>query len=110
MGAETIAPTEILLPEASMTINDFCLVERISRATFFKMQKAGYAPETLRVPGLATVRITAKARREWQQRLAALKDDIQIEKKREETVNIARRAGKLGGAPKHRRTTRARRS
>jgi hypothetical protein len=102
--------TTIPISEPSMTINDFCLVERISRATFFKMQAAGYGPETLRLPGLAIVRITARARREWQERVAALRNDAEIQKKRKENVEIGRRAGKLGGKPKHRRTKRTRRS
>ena len=63
------------------------------------MQRAGYGPETQRVPGLATVRITARARREWQQRLAALKNDPEVELKKEKSVAVARRAGKLGGVP-----------
>ena len=87
--------------EASMTIDEFCLNERISRATYFKMAKAGNGPETLRVPGLAIVRITAEARQAWKRRMAALKGDPALQEKKKERVEISSRAGKLGGAPRH---------
>lgn len=98
-GAETITVVDetMPLPDArSLTIREFCELEGFSRTTFFKMQRNGTAPETLRIPGVSIVRITAAARREWHARMAALKDDARIEKQKNERTQICSRAGKVG--------------
>ena len=59
-------------PEPSYTISEFCKLERFSEPTYFKMKRKGHGPEELTIPSLpATVRITAKARREWHEKMAA---------------------------------------
>jgi hypothetical protein len=86
-------PVEKLKDHDSLTIEEFCAVEKISRTSFFKMQRKGIAPETFRIPGMAIVRVTAQARQEWRARMAALKDDPAIEKKKAENIERSRRAG-----------------
>lgn len=93
-----VSETLPLADAPSLTIKQFCEFEGISRTSFFKMQRNGTAPETLRVPGVAIVRITAAARRDWHARMAALKDHAAIESKKKERVAISSRAGKIGSA------------
>src|SRR2546430_7900802 len=61
-------PPKIQEPlEPSLTIPEFCIAERISEPTYYKLRAAGLGPEELRY--LQVVRITYSARREWQKRL-----------------------------------------
>jgi hypothetical protein len=57
-----------LLPEtagddASMTIDEFCASQRISRAFFYVMLREGWGPRLMYLG--ASVRISAEARRDW---------------------------------------------
>jgi hypothetical protein len=88
--------------EPSMTIDEFCLAERISRATYFKLVRTGYGPGTICLPGTRVTRITAEARREWQRKMAAMQTDEKVERERLLRSNAARRAGNLAAAsPRH---------
>jgi hypothetical protein len=59
-------------PEPSYTISEFCKLERFSEPSYFKMKRRGDGPEELTIPSLpGIVRITAKARREWHERMDA---------------------------------------
>jgi len=65
------------MPDAdqSLTINEFCAAEKICRATFYNLQRAGLGPDTILVG--SHQRITAEARRRWHQqreRAAAERD------------------------------------
>jgi hypothetical protein len=94
------AETEVVIDEPSMTIDGFCLAERISHAHYYKLQRNGLAPVTIRL--LSAVRITARARRQWQDRMANLtkQETAQLERKRR--VEGASRAGKIAAkSPNH---------
>jgi hypothetical protein len=51
-------------PNATLTVSDFCVGEKISRAYFYDLQKHGRGPRLMRLANGA-VRISAEARREW---------------------------------------------
>ena len=55
--------------EPSYSISEFCIEEGISEPTYYKLKKQGLAPEEIRYPGVAIVRITYAARMAWQQRM-----------------------------------------
>jgi hypothetical protein len=83
--------------DPSFTIEEFCELEKISEATYYKLRKDGLTPVEWRPPGTNIVRITGPARREWQKR--APKKNRGEDPKR---VAQARRAGKRGAAsPDH---------
>jgi hypothetical protein len=85
--------------EQSTTIPQFCLLEDISAATYFKMQREGHGPRELRIPGTNVVRITARARREWHERLENLPENEAIKAERSARTS---RAGKLAAqSPLH---------
>jgi hypothetical protein len=89
--------------DPSFTIPEFCKVEKISEATYYKLRDLGrklgrrLTPEEWRPPGTNIVRITGPARREWQARAPTLNRDEDPAR-----VAHARRAGKRGAAsPDH---------
>ena len=51
--------------EQSFTINEFCQLERICRATYYNLRRAGLGPDEILVGSHR--RITAAARRRWHQ-------------------------------------------
>ena len=62
-----MSKTVSLVPgDASKTIREFCIAERISRSKYYDLQKVGRGPDELRVDGI--VRITPEAHREWRLR------------------------------------------
>ena len=95
----------------SVTIAQFCKLEGISLATYYKMKRAGFAPEEIRIPTTNVVRIAAAARTAWQHRMQ------QTAHSRAAKLEAARRqrqtsiAGKLAAlSPRHvQRRHRARR-
>jgi len=62
-------PTPAISVEASLTINDFCALEKISRPELYKLWRSGLGPDFY-YSG-AHRRITPEARREYQARRAA---------------------------------------
>jgi hypothetical protein len=50
---------------AALTIDSFCEQNAISRFTYYKMRRAGYGPDELRIPGTEIVRITPDAHERW---------------------------------------------
>jgi hypothetical protein len=62
-AADGQASAETVGDEPSMTINEFCSSQRISRAFFYVMRKEGWGPRLMHVGG--TVRISPEARRDW---------------------------------------------
>jgi predicted DNA-binding transcriptional regulator AlpA len=50
--------------DRSLTIEEFCLLENISKPTYYQMRKRGIGPAEMRV--LNCVRISYAARMEWQ--------------------------------------------
>ena len=51
-------------PDASLTIDDFCRAEKISRSMLYRAWSEGWGPKFYRVG--VTRRITYRARLEWQ--------------------------------------------
>ena len=82
-------------PESLMTTEEFCLRNRISNATFHKLQRDGRGPDVIRFsPQL--IRISIEAEREWREHLGH-PDDAEI-KRREQAREIAVKRGRVGGA------------
>jgi hypothetical protein len=61
--SERRAGAENAAEERSMTIEEFCQSERISRALFYIMRREGWGPRLMYVG--ASVRISPEARRDW---------------------------------------------
>jgi hypothetical protein len=76
--------------EASLTLKEFCEVENICLASYYKMRKRGHAPVETRIPGTAIIRITPEARREWHRMLAAIAQSdaarLEVARKRVQTI------------------------
>jgi hypothetical protein len=86
--------------QRSETISEFCVRERISRATFFKLQRAGLGPKTVRF--FNVVRITAEARQEWHARIAELNHTQESARERLRRIELARSAGRAAAkSPLH---------
>jgi hypothetical protein len=73
---------------------EFCKLEHISKASWFKMRKLGLAPDVYFVPGTRIGRITARTRREWHQRMAEVSAQEAAQLEAERRQALASRAGK----------------
>jgi hypothetical protein len=51
--------------ESSFTVDQFCLLEGISRATYFKLRREGRGPREMIISG-NIIRITVRSRADWQ--------------------------------------------
>src|SRR5262249_46772093 len=91
---------EALRNERALTIPEFCFVENIGKATFYKMKRQGTGPEIHYVPvgGTTLPRISAQARRDWHAKLKAwqVSDAAQLlnERKRAQTSEAGRLAAR----------------
>jgi hypothetical protein len=86
----------------SLTIKQFCVAENMAECTFYKLQKLGLTPETIVFPGTRIVRITARARRQWHERMLELSRSRAAKREHERRVELARRAGAAAAAsPRH---------
>ena len=70
LGMDTAADKDRNRTES---IPEFCLAERISKSSYYKLKKLGLAPDELRPPGTAIVRITTQARTAWHLRMEELR-------------------------------------
>ena len=84
----------------SYSIREFCLAESLSPASYYKIRRQGFGPRELRLPGSSIVRVTADARREWQQRMATMNEEqaARLKVEREERAARQSLAGKRGAA------------
>jgi hypothetical protein len=57
-------------PTSLLTLEEFCLRNRMARVTFHKLQREGRAPAIIRLSA-QLVRISVEAEREWRMRLSA---------------------------------------
>jgi hypothetical protein len=64
------AGTSFSPPDASLTIDEFCKAEKISRSMLYRAWSEGWGPKFYRVG--VTRRITHRARMEWQQEREAV--------------------------------------
>jgi hypothetical protein len=95
----------------SLTVAEFCKLEHISLATYYKMKRAGFAPAEIRIPNTNVVRITQTARAAWHQRMQELQHSraAKVEAKRRQKQTSA--AGKLAAmSPRHVQRRKGRRS
>jgi len=86
------------LLEASITIKQFCVLENLSPASFYKTRKLGFGPAELVVPGTEIIRITPKAHREWRAMLEQRSRTKEAELERKRRADQRRTAGKTAAA------------
>jgi hypothetical protein len=84
--------------ERSLTVAEFCALERMSPTTYFKLKKAGLGPQEVRFPGMNFIRITAEARREWHSCIEQSRKDQAADLERKRRSAQASRAGKRSAA------------
>jgi len=101
------------LAEPALTIDDFCKIENMSRATFYKLQRAKLAPRVTEVVlpaepginhgrGLHFIRISAEAHREWRKMIEEVRasKDAELAAARAHAQRVA--AAKLSvESPRH---------
>jgi hypothetical protein len=78
--------------DRSLTIAEFCALERISKAAYYGLRGRGLGPEEFRPPGTSIVRITAQARREWHARIG------EAQKSQAAELEVARRSAQAAEA------------
>jgi hypothetical protein len=102
--------TETNLADRSTTLDEFCALEHISLATYYKMRRLGYGPEEMRYPNTNVVRITAAARAAWHQRMQALQHSraakVEAKRRQKQTSEAGRLAAQ---SPRHVQRRKARR-
>jgi hypothetical protein len=99
---EVIMVPEVLDRERSLTIGEFCLSERISRSTFYDLDKRGLGPEIDSVPGTRIRRITPSARRAWRERMRELRASEAAQLEQERKRAQAQEAGRIAAqSPLH---------
>ena len=91
LGMDTAADKDRNRTES---IPEFCLAEGISKSSYYKLKKLGLAPDELRPPGTALVRITQQARRDWHARIE------QLSKSHAAQLEVARRQAQAAAAGK----------
>jgi hypothetical protein len=84
--------------EPALTIRQFCILENMAVATYYKMRRLGHGPDEMRIPGTAIVRITQQARRDWHARMGELgrSREAELEAARRHAQTVA--AGKAAAA------------
>jgi hypothetical protein len=90
--------------QCDWTRQEFCSRKRISKSTYLKMKKAGLAPEetVLMLPGFNLVRISAQARRDWNRKLAELRQSKEAELESARRQAQVETAGRLAAqSPNH---------
>jgi hypothetical protein len=90
-----ISPMDIDL-RRSLTQQEFCWVERISRAKYFDLKKLGLNPDEIDIDGV--LRITPRARELWHKRMQALAKSkaarLEAERRRQSAANAGRIAAR----------------
>jgi hypothetical protein len=94
---------EVPIEERSISIPEFCALECMSTATYYKLKRMGLAPRETRLPGrINWIRITPAARRGWHKLMEKKSNDQATQLERARRVEQTKRAGKNAGAsPKH---------
>lgn len=84
------------------TIAEFCRERHMSLTTYYKMRKAGYGPDEVRIPGMAFTRITPQARAEWAKKIEKLRHNEARQLEDQRRSALASKAGKIAGrSPLH---------
>jgi hypothetical protein len=82
----------------SLTVGEFCLVERFSKTAYYGLKSRGLAPDEFEIPGTRIKRITPEAHAAWRERMAALaqSEAAQLEAERRRAQAVA--AGRIAAA------------
>jgi hypothetical protein len=100
MMALAMSPSEdftaVRIDERDWTPQEWRIRKHISKSTHLKMKKAGLAPEeeVVILPGFNLVRITARARADWERKIAELRQS------KEAALESARRQAQVEAAAK----------
>jgi hypothetical protein len=87
-------------PKRSLSQDQFCWLENISRSKYFELKKRGLGPDVTDIDGLQ--RITPEAREEWRQRMAERAKGKQAQLEAERRRELAVIAGRLAArSPYH---------
>src|SRR5437016_1380121 len=87
-------------PKRSLSQDQFCWLENISRAKFYQLKKRGLAPTVTNIDGL--LRISPEAREEWHERMAEVARGEAARLEAERRREIAALAGRAAAqSPKH---------
>jgi hypothetical protein len=86
--------------DRALTIEEFCHVEHISKSSYYKLKRAGLAPEETCILNL--IRISPEARAKWHEMLAARRQSaaavLESERKHAQTAQAGRAAAQ---SPNH---------
>lgn len=83
-------------PKRSLSLNEFCYLENISKAFFFSLKKRGLGPDETDINGLK--RITPEARAKWHERMAELAKSEAAQLEAERRHELAAVAGRAAAA------------
>jgi hypothetical protein len=85
-------------PRRSLSQQEFCWLENISKAKFYELKKRGLTPDEIDIDGV--LRITPKARETWHARMAELakSEAHSASRRRRELASIA---GRAAASPLH---------
>jgi hypothetical protein len=105
--AENLRGADVPATEPPLTIDAFCKIEGMSRATYYKLKRLGLGPELTEIVipaesgvnhgrGLHFIRISADAHRAWREKIAQVRAseaaELEAARAREQRVEAARRA------------------
>jgi hypothetical protein len=109
-GSEDFTIGADLTDERDWTRQEFCVRKRISKSTYLKLKKAGLAPEeeVVILPGFNLVRITARARADWERKIAELRQSKEAELERARRQAQVEAAAQLAAASPNHVSNRAR--
>jgi hypothetical protein len=87
------------------TIKQWCEAQKVSLPYYFKLQRAGLGPKTIRI-GTRFVRISVKAHNEWVERMAKRAESEAAQQERKRRLASAQHGGnrsvELVGPPSQR--------
>ncbi len=90
------------LADRSVSLAEFCQLEHISLATYYKMKRTGFGPDEIRIPGTNVVRVTQAARAAWQQRMQQQQHSRAATREAKRRQQQTSEAGKLAAqSPRH---------
>jgi hypothetical protein len=88
--------------QSSLTIQEFCVAEHISKASLYDLLKRGLGPELFNIPGTRIRRITPQAREAWRDRMAQLAQAEAVQIEAERRRELAAVAGRIAArSPLH---------
>ena len=86
------------MPEPDKTIAEFCAAKRISKASYYEIQKRGLGPAETVYPGTHIKRISAAAENAWDEKMARLAESKAAKLEAERRREIATAAGRIAAA------------